>query len=263
MKETLRIIWLVLLAAILLCGSVVLLCGWIGPLLTTIVADSASAVKQEDAVLATVESEQKIILLDPGHGGEDPGAIGVDGVLEKDLNLSTALRVRDLLVFSGYRVIMTRSDDRLLYDPSDSTSHKVQDLQNRLEYSKLYPNATFVSIHMNKFPDASCSGLQVYYSGNHEGSALLAEAIQGRYAEAMPTAKVRACKKATSSIFILHRIEIPAVLVECGFLSSPAENELLQSADYQKKLAAVIALALTENDTPQNSLPTGSQPTSK
>lgn len=246
MKETLRIAWMTLLAAILLCAAVLLLCGWLNQFFGSIVTDSSKSVKQEGAVLADTEKADKLIILDPGHGGEDPGAIGIDGILEKDLNLQTALRLRDLLVFSGYRVVMTRSDDRLLYDPDNSTSKKVQDLKTRLDYGQLYPNATFVSIHMNKFPDADCSGLQVYYSGNHESSGTLAEAIQSIYAETISSGSTRASKRATSSIFILHRIEIPAVLVECGFLSNPTENELLQSAVYQKKLAAVIVLALTE-----------------
>lgn len=245
MKNTLRIALITVVAAIWLIGAVCLLVGWFGPFLHTILADSSSPVKQSDSLLANGQ-EKRIIILDPGHGGEDPGAIGVDGVLEKDLNLSTALRIRDLLIFQGYQVVMTRSDDRLLYDPDLPTSHKVQDLTTRLDYGKLYPSATFVSIHMNKFPDADCSGLQVYYSGNHAVSPVLAENIQQSYTETFPNAKVRAAKKATSAIFILHRIEIPAVLVECGFLSNPTENELLQTADYQKKLAALIVTALED-----------------
>lgn len=236
------------LAALILCGLLCLLCGWFDPLIDSIVADSSATVKQSTGVLAATEEEKKVIILDPGHGGEDPGAIGVDGVLEKDLNLQVALRMRDLLIFGGYRVVMTRSDDRLLYDPDLSRSHKVQDLQTRLNYGDAYLSATFVSIHMNKFPDADCSGLQVYYSGNHASSSIIAEAIRTGYADALADGKARVCKPATSAIYILHRIEIPAVLIECGFLSNPQENERLQEAEYQKKLTAVIVTALSENN---------------
>lgn len=247
MKEVFRVVWGTVWAALILISALLLLCKWFSPFLDSILTDSLSSVKQDNALLADTANEQNVILLDPGHGGEDPGAIGADGVLEKDLNLSTALRLRDLLVFGGYKVIMTREDDRLLYDPAESDAHKVQDLKNRLAYVALYPTSTFVSLHMNKFPDEDCSGLQVYYSGNREESELLAQTIQTLYGKALPNAKIRACKQATSAIFILHRIEIPAVLVECGFLSNPTENALLQDAEYQKKIAAVIAIALEES----------------
>lgn len=248
MKNSLRIAMGALVAAILLVVAVILLYGWFAPFLRSILADSSSPVKRSQAHLASEAMDRELIILDPGHGGEDPGAVGLDGVFEKDLNLSVALRLRDLLIFNGYEVVMTRSDDRLLYDPDLSTSHKVQDLATRLDYGKLYPNATFISIHMNKFPDSDCSGLQVYYSGNNPLSQSIADSIEKEYMKMLPESKERACKQATSSIFILHRIEIPAVLVECGFLSNQTENELLQSAEYQKKLAVSISLAISEND---------------
>ncbi len=246
MKQVFRIIWITLLTAALVVGAALLLCGWLAPLIDSIVADSNVSVKQDSAVLATPGNERKVIILDAGHGGEDPGAIGTDGVYEKDLNLALTLKIRDLLIFEGYQVVLTRSDDRLLYDPTLNLSHKVQDLKNRLDVSTNYPNGIFVSIHMNKFPDERCSGLQVYYSGNHEQSKLLADAIQKATVEWLAPDNHRECKKATSAIFILDRITIPAVLVECGFLSNPTETGLLQDAVYQKKLAAVIAFSLDE-----------------
>lgn len=243
MKQIFRTVWIMLLAALLLLGGALLLSGKIAALTDSIVSDSAPAVKQGGAVFAKNENAGRVIILDPGHGGEDPGAIGSDGIYEKDLNLQLSLRIRDLLIFEGFQVVMTRSDDRLLYDPSVQTAHKVQDLKTRLDFSTRYPDAVFVSIHMNKFPDEKCRGLQVYYSGNTPQGKEIADQIQGTFNEKLLPSSNRTSKKATSAIYILNRIQIPAILVECGFISCPAENELLQTPIYQQKLAALIVFS--------------------
>ena len=182
------------------------------------------------------------VILDPGHGGIDGGA-SVNGLTEKDLNLSLSLVLRDMLRVCGAEVIMTREDD-LLLDDGNPGKVKMRDLRARLAFSEQYPDALFVSIHMNKFPSERVSGLQVYYSPNNEKSAVLAETIRERVVSELCPENKRASKAADSSIFILDNIAVPAVLVECGFLSCPSEAKLLADESYQKDLSAAICTAI-------------------
>lgn len=227
-----------LLAALAVCLATAILLVWILPLFGSILADNRETVKSIDT--------KKTIILDPGHGGEDSGAVGVNGSYEKDLNLSLTLILKDILTVAGYTVVMTRDTDELLYDPDVKLSKKSQDLKNRLNFEDLYPDAVFVSIHMNKFPVEKYNGLQVYYSPNNEKSRELATVLQSRVREKLQTDNKREIKPATSSIFILDRIRIPAVLVECGFLSNAMEEALLRDAGYQRQLAMVLCVAIQE-----------------
>ena len=186
------------------------------------------------------------VIIDAGHGGRDGGASTESGVLEKDLNLAVALKLRDLMRELDVDVVMTRETDIMLADES-STHKKRDDLNARLNMARERENCIFVSIHMNKFPVEKYSGLQVYYSGNNEESRVLAEAIQAKAGEFLRKGNARTVKMADSSIYILHHIEVPAVLVECGFLSNPEEAALLGTEEYQNKLAAVIFAAIAEH----------------
>lgn len=195
----------------------------------------------------------KTIVLDAGHGGEDSGALGVDGVKEKDLNLQITLILSDLFRAGGYRVILTREDDRLLCDPDTPAGRRKQgDLQNRVRKSAENGSAVLVSIHQNTYPLASCSGLQVWYSGNHPASENMALAVQEGVQKNLQPDNHRKIKKATSAIYLLRHAETPAILIECGFLTSPAECALLQDSDYQKKLALAIFCALCGNFPPDS-----------
>ena len=200
-------------------------------------------------------SESPIIVIDPGHGGEDGGAIGVNGIYEKDINLAIAEQVNDILQAAGISTVLTRSDDRLLYDPnSDYQGHKkVQDLATRRKIAESYDSAIFVSIHMNAFPEEKYSGLQVYYSPNNPESKTLAEYLQTNSKVYLLPDNTRTIKKATESIYLLNRLRCPAILVECGFLSNPQECKDLSSPEYQQKIAFAISLSilehLSENDT--------------
>jgi len=203
---------------------------------------------------AALNEEQKSVIIDAGHGGEDGGAVSkINGILEKDVNLSVALTVSDLLKAMGIDVILTRDDDTLLYDANTKGTKKSQDLKNRLMFTVNNPNSVFVSIHMNTFPREKYSGLQVFYSPNNDSSKKLADMLQSNTAFYIQNENKRETKRANSSIYILWRTTIPAVLVECGFLSNPKEAELLSTDAYRKKLAAVISssvctyLALDEN----------------
>jgi len=203
-----------------------------------ILSDDLASVKQED--------QNRTVILDAGHGGEDPGAVGIGGIEEKTINLSLTKKIEKLLEFDGYNVIMTREEDELLYNSQSSGSRKAQDLRNRLAYQNDYPDATFVSIHMNKFPLESCHGLQVYYSGNNEKSMALAEVVRDTARAMLQPDNKREIKKSDSSIFILDNIRIPAVLIECGFISNPEEAALLASDNYQYRLAEVIATSIAD-----------------
>lgn len=201
--------------------------------------------KETAAYLADAERKDEprlpVIVIDPGHGGEDGGASS-DGVCEKDINLGIALDLAALCRAAGLEYRLTRSEDVMLYD-TDKPSRKMQDLANRLKLTEDC-DCIFISIHQNKFPQPSCRGAQVYYSGNDENSKKLALAIQTAVCENLQSENTRQIKKAGSEIFVLDRAEVPAVLVECGFLSNKDDLSLLLSKDYRKKLACVLYSAI-------------------
>ncbi len=188
------------------------------------------------------EPETFTVIIDAGHGGEDGGAVGIDGrTVEKDVNLSVSLYLGRLLEAEGINVIYTRTEDILLYDRNvDYNGRKKSlDLQARLEIAQNNPDALFVSIHMNSFGDSKYSGMQVYYSDSAEGGQLLADEIQ-KMSRFLTPDNDRKIKKANSSIFLLNRAPGVSVLVECGFLSNHEECSLLSSDDYQKKVAFAV-----------------------
>ena len=192
-----------------------------------------------------------IIVIDAGHGGEDGGASGEDGTKEKDLNLLVAQSLADILTAAGYDVRMTRTDDRLLYDLygdlTDYKGHKkTYDLRNRLRFTEEAGADLLLSIHMNKFPQPQYSGLQVYYSPTAPESRTVAEVIRNYTKLYLQPENERETKAATSSIYLLHRIQRPAVMVECGFLSNEEELTRLKDEIYRRQLALVIACAAAE-----------------
>lgn len=200
------------------------------------------------AVGSIEESRFPVIIIDAGHGGEDGGATGTNGVLEKDLNLTLSAILADLLRGAGYAVVQTRTEDKLLYGANTKKGHKKQsDLENRVKYTEQYPNSILVSIHMNTFPTQNCEGVQVWYSQNNERSAVLAKQIQDNVKEHLQPNNNRRIKAATSSIYLLRHAKTPAVLVECGFLSTPWECERLCDTAYQRSLALVLFDAICEN----------------
>ncbi len=207
----------------------------------------SSLLGEKTGEAASLDVGVPVVILDAGHGGEDGGAIGVSGALEKDLNLSVALTLSELLRGAGIEVILTRSEDRLLYEEDENIKghRKEYDLKNRLEVAEAHPEAIFVSIHMNAFPDPSCRGLQVYYAKT-EGSALLASHIQGAVKARLQSWNRRVPHAATSSIYLLDHAVSCAVLVECGFLSSPEECVRLQEKDYRSELCFSIFCGMME-----------------
>ena len=193
------------------------------------------------------------VILDAGHGGEDGGAVGVSGLVEKDLNLDIAKRVAALLEESGVKVIMTRTQDVLLYDRSVDYKgrKKVLDLAARQAIGDADPEALFVSIHANAFSQKQYHGLQIWYGTRHAASAALAESIRGEVVSTLQPDNHRQSKQAGSNIYLLYHLQNPAVLVECGFLSNPVECKALEDEEYRQALAHALyrgIMAYDEND---------------
>lgn len=179
------------------------------------------------------------IILDAGHGGFDGGAVASDGTVEKDINLKITLRLSELLRLWGFDVIMTRESDASTDDvESDKISvRKKSDLKNRLRLMYDYPEAVFVSVHLNKFTTSAAAGSQVFYGPRCPDSRLLGECIQQAVVRLLQPENKRVNKQATDSTYILSNAPIPAVIVECGFLSNSAELARLKDEDYQKQMA--------------------------
>ena len=194
---------------------------------------------------ACEEKRVLTVVIDAGHGGRDGGAVAEDGTLEKHLNLAVAMKLKALLESADIRVVMTRETDIELASP-DSSHKKADDLKARVQLARECENAIFVSIHMNRFPVEKYSGLQVYYSENHENSIVLAQTVQTVAEGALRNTHGRKVKSAGDSIYIMAHLEIPAVLVECGFLSNFEETALLKTGDYQKKLAMCLYASLIQ-----------------
>ena len=182
------------------------------------------------------------------HGGFDGGAVAKDGTVEKDINLKICLKLASLLKSSGYNVILTREADVSTDDVETDKipSRKKSDLRNRLKLMKDFPNSVFVSIHLNKFTTAAASGAQIFYSEKEEESKILAEDIRKSIVSMLQKDNTRVNKKSTSSTYILHNATVPAVLVECGFLSNSEELKKLKNSEYQNQMAFTIFCGITK-----------------
>ena len=189
------------------------------------------------------------VVLDAGHGGEDGGAVSPLGNFEKDLNLSLCIKLQTMLQSNGIPVVMTRSEDVLLYDRTVDYHgrKKALDLLARRSFGEAHPDSLFVSIHMNAYPLPQYQGLQVWYSKNHEVSEEVAIKIQETVSSTLQPQNDRLVKGADSGIYLLHHLSSPAILVECGFLSNPEEAERLRDPEYQKQLAFLLTLAIAES----------------
>ena len=182
------------------------------------------------------------IVLDAGHGGFDPGKVGVNGALEKDINLAIVKKLKVLLEEEGFTVHLTREKDALLA-PANSSSKKKDDMIARIEMvTRLNPFFT-ISIHQNSFTDSSTSGPQVFYYKDSEESATMAQIIQDVLNTQLSPAKKRA-PQSNTNYYLLTRTPTPTVIVECGFLSNPTEADLLTQEEYQSRIANSIFLGI-------------------
>ena len=189
-----------------------------------------------------------LILIDPGHGGEDGGATGASGESEKELNLSIALALAEELKDHGCQVLLTRDTDTALGDQNLSTvaQRKRSDLQERARVAEESGAQALVSIHQNFFEESQYSGAQMFYSPNHPDSQRLAECLRSQVVKSLRPENRRESKEAGEGIYLLEQCRIPGVLVECGFLSNPQEAGKLTDPQYQRSLAQALCRGIQE-----------------
>ncbi|MGN1097981.1 MAG: N-acetylmuramoyl-L-alanine amidase [Clostridia bacterium] len=194
------------------------------------------------------KSNGRIIVLDAGHGDPDGGAVGATGTVESTLNLAVAKKLQKQLESRGYTVIMTRETESGIHTEKSKTirEKKKEDMYNRLDIINSSGADLFISIHMNLFRTEKYHGAEVLYSDKFENSLLLAELIQAELVAIDPENQTRTVKKSDGDILLLRQSEIPAVLVECGFLSNIEEEKLLKNKKYQERLACAICDGIVE-----------------
>ena len=209
-------------------GLCVILCAFV------LARKGAVFVQSEQAKSAPV-----CIVVDAGHGGDDPGKIGINDALEKDINLQIALKLQKILEQNNIKVVMTRNTDAGLYSEG-ATNKKAEDMQKRCKIIE-DSNALFtVSIHQNSYPEEYVKGAQVFYYGESQEGKELAEVLQKSLVAELDKENHRTAK-ANESYYLLKKTESPTVIVECGFLSNSQEAELLSDAEYQQKVAVAIS----------------------
>lgn len=188
------------------------------------------------------------VVLDAGHGSPDGGAVGLNGTEEKDINLDVVLKLREILENKGIKVVLTREGDSGIFAPNSQTIHekKVSDMKKRLYIINNSNADLFISVHMNSFTDSKSNGLHVFYSRNHPQAEETAIRIQEKIS-ALTGAKTHAVKTASQSLYLLKNPTPPSVLIECGFLSNPNEEKLLNDENYRAKIAFAIAEAIEDD----------------
>lgn len=215
-------------------------------LLCTVIFRGSSGILTEKTSAVAISG--KTIVVDPGHGTPDGGAVADDGTLEKDINLTVSKKLGSLLQQSGANVVYTRENDNAVTDNLNDKIRKIKldDLKNRKKIAQKSNADIFISIHMNKFSDKSYSGAQVFYQGKSEKSKILAEIIQKNMRKIADNKNRREAKDSKTSIFVLNDMKMPAVLVECGFLSNDEEKEKLLNDSYTDKIAYSIYCGIFE-----------------
>ncbi len=180
------------------------------------------------------------VLIDPGHGGFDGGAVAEDGTTEKHLNLAISLCLRDMLYVCGVPVEITRQTDVGLEDETAAAvrDKKVSDMRQRL--SMYNASSVVISIHQNHFSIPKYSGTQLFYSTKHPDSVVLAQCIRESVVGWIQPQNTRELKSATDGIYLLYHATQPTVLVECGFLSNPEERDKLKTPAYQQQMAFAV-----------------------
>ena len=185
-----------------------------------------------------------VVVLDAGHGGKDPGKVGVNEALEKEINLQIALRLKSLLEQNGVAVVLTREEDKDLAS-EQATNRKNEDLRARAALISETNPVLMVSIHQNSYPEADVDGAQVFYYAGSESGKQLGTMVQNSLKREIDDGNHRAAK-ANKDYYLLKKAGCPAIFVECGFLSNPAEAALLVTEEYQEKIAFSIHLGIME-----------------
>lgn len=190
-----------------------------------------------------------VIVIDAGHGGFDGGATGVNDVIEKDINLAISQRLYELLTINGFEAVMTRNEDCSLEDEGLDTLRKKKnsDIHNRLALANSFPDAILLSIHQNKYTQPQYFGAQIFYGPKNQESARMAEIFQKNMVNMLDPTNIRQSKVCTNSVYLIYNASMPALLVECGFLSNPEEAQKLQSPAYQERVAFTLFSSILES----------------
>ncbi len=198
--------------------------------------------KSFEAYSDRVEKKPITIVIDPGHGGRDPGKVGVNNALEKDINLSISHKLKNLLEQNDIKVIMTREEDIGLYSEGASNK-KREDMNARVNIIKDSGADLAVSIHQNSFTEEYVKGAQVFYYSKSQQGKLFAEIMQSQIVKTIADGNHRKAKP-NNNYYMLTKTECPLIIVECGYLSNIREAALLVNEDYQEKMAYAIHLAI-------------------
>ena len=188
------------------------------------------------------DDDLPVIVLDAGHGGFDGGCVSADGIPEKGINLSILQRLKDLLILAGYEVDVTRDSDISIHDKGIEgiANQKSSDMDNRLALFNKYENAICISIHQNQFTDPIYHGAQMFYSNSDSRSEQLARNLQSSFSEYLQTDNKREIKLCGKELYLCYYSKNPTVMAECGFLSNPEEAALLNTQEYQEKVALTL-----------------------
>lgn len=197
--------------------------------------------------VAAPPADKPTVVLDAGHGGMDSGAVGANGTLEKNVNLSIVLALRDMLEMSGFNVVLTRDEDISIYDTGVTgiRNQKLSDMDNRLEIIQSHPDSVFLCIHQNNYTDPLYFGGQMFYNDNNPNNRSLAQIMQNRFAQLQP-GNDREIKLTGDELYLLKSNPNPSLMIECGFLSNPDEEAKLSTWEYQQKVAFTIYCGLME-----------------
>lgn len=192
----------------------------------------------------STQNEQKVVVIDAGHGGIDPGKVGIHGELEKDINLQIALKCKDYLEQQQIEVIMTREHDQGLYREADSNK-KIVDMKNRVSVIEEKKPSLAVSIHQNSYSTENVSGPQVFYYRDSLQGKKMAQIMQNQLNQILMPQKNRV-EKDNHTYYLLKKTSVPLVIVECGFLSNDREASLLSGENYQERVAWAIYLGIID-----------------
>lgn len=206
-------------------------------------------ISQRGAVMVSGQNvvagrKRPVVVIDSGHGGNDPGKIGINGSLEKDINLQIAKKLKAYLEASDVEVVMTRESDQGLYQESDSHK-KMADMRNRCNRINEVKPDLAVSIHQNSYHEEAISGGQVFYYKTSEKGKRLAELLQKRFDFVLGKDNRRQAKPNGSYYLLLH-VKVPIVIVECGFLSNWKEAAALATEEYQDRMAWTVHMGIME-----------------
>lgn len=186
----------------------------------------------------------KVVVIDPGHGGDDPGTLGVDGVLEKDVTLPIAQRLREVCGSHAVYALLTRTTDANVAEGIWDPGRRRDELQARADLANRWRADVFISVHANSFPESYWHGAQTFHYPGDQRSRRLAVAIQQQLVKRHLTPDYR--EALPGRYYVLHQVQAPAVLVEVGFLSNPQESRNLQDPAYQRRLADAIFAGLVD-----------------